>query len=377
MLLKPIGGFQEPEEMERYLVEGKCDLFGLARAFMADPEYGKKLYEGRGEDVTPCLKCNKCHGVMLPEPNPWVSVCSVNPLQGLGHKIHRLVEPSAAPKKVAVIGGGPAGMRAAIFAAQRGHDVTLYEKTNQLGGQLFHGDYFPFKWPIQNYKNWLIYELGQSNVKVVMNTEPTAQMITAGGYDAVLAATGATLNIPNIPGLKDEKGQLKPEYFTWADATVAPEKLGKKVVIVGGSEVGTETAMYLCGLGHDVTVLTRQKRIAHNASGLHYITMAFVKAGPNGEAREAPAWEMYDNLTGITQAETVKVEGNTVTYVTPDGTQTITGDSVVICGGMTPQTAQAFAYSGLTTQFYAIGDCNGAGNLEVCNREAYSRAMIL
>lgn len=147
--------------MERYLIEGKCDMFGIARGFMADDEYGKKLYEGRGEDITPCLKCNKCHGVMLPEPDPWTSVCSVNPLMGLGHKIHRLVEQSAEPKKVAVIGGGPAGMRAAIYAAQRGHDVTLYEKSGQLGGQLFHGDYFPFKWPIKNFKNWLIYGAGQ------------------------------------------------------------------------------------------------------------------------------------------------------------------------------------------------------------------------
>ena len=149
------------------------------------------------------------------------------------------------------------------------------------------------------------------------------------------------------------------------------------MVIVGGSEVGTETAMYLCGLGHDVTVLTRQNRIAHNASGLHYITMAIVKAGPNGEAREAPAWEMYDNLTGITGAETVRVEGNTVTYVRDGEENTVTGDSVVICGGMTPLSADAYAYAGLTTEFYAIGDCNGAGNLERCSREAYSRAMIL
>lgn len=142
------------------------------------------------------------------------SVCSVNPLMGLGHKIHRLVEQSAEPKKVAVIGGGPAGMRAAIYAAQRGHDVTLYEKSGQLGGQLFHGDYFPFKWPIKNFKNWLIYELGKSGAKVVMNTEPTRQMIVAGGYDVVLAATGAKVNIPNIPGLKDENGKLKPEYMS-------------------------------------------------------------------------------------------------------------------------------------------------------------------
>jgi hypothetical protein len=135
--------------------------------------------------------------------------------------------------------------------------------------------------------------------------------------------------------------------------------------------------MYLCGLGHDVTVLTRQGRLAHNASGLHYITMAFVKAGPNGEALEASAWEAYDNLTGITGATTTKVEGNTVTYVDETGEHAITGDSIVLCGGMTPLTAEAFSYAGLTTEFYAIGDCNGAGNLEVCNREAYSRAMIL
>lgn len=374
-LMKPIGGFQDPDEMERILIAGKCDMFGVGRAFMADNEYGKKMYEGRGEDITPCLKCNKCHGVMLPEPNPWVSICSVNPLQGLGHKIHRLVEESTTPKKVAVIGGGPAGMRAAIYASQRGHDVTLYEKSDTLGGQLFHSDYFSFKWPVRNFKNWLIYTLGKSNVKVVMNTQPTPQMIVAGGYDAVLAATGAKINIPDIPGVKDETGKSK--YLSCLEVLGKEDTLGKHVVIVGGSEVGTETAMHLCQKGHDVTVLTRQKRLAHNASGLHYITMAFVKAGPNGEARESPAWEMYDNLTGITGAETLKVEGNTVTYRTAEGEQTITGDSVIICGGMTPCTPEAMGYAGLTTEFYAIGDCNGAGNLEVCNREAYSRAMIL
>lgn len=376
-LMKPIGGFQEPDEMERLLQEGKCDMFGVARGFMADAEYGEKLYSGRGEDVTPCLKCNKCHGVMLPEPQPWVSICSVNPLQGLGHKVHRLVEPAGKAKKVAVIGGGPAGMRAALYAAERGHEVTLFEKSDTLGGQLFHSDYFPFKWPLKNFRNWLIAQLEKSTVTVKMNCEPTPEMIREGGFDAVLAATGATVNVPSIPGLKDETGAMKPGYMTWADAARAPEKLGKHVIIVGGSEVGTETAMYLCGLGHKVTVLTRQNRIAHNASGLHYITMAFVKADENGIAREAPAWEMYDELTGITGAETVAIDGSTVTYVKDGETQTITGDSIVVCGGMTAQTEAAFRYAGLTTEFYAIGDCNGAGNLEVCNREAYSRAMIL
>ena len=379
MLMQPIGGFQEPEEMERYLEEGKCDMFCAARAFMADPEYGKKLYEGRGEDITPCLKCNKCHGVILPEPAPWTTVCSVNPLQGLGHKIHRMIADSTAPKKVAVIGGGPAGMRAAIYAAERGHRVTLFEQSDKLGGQLFHSDYFPFKWPIKNFKNWLVRQLGTHNVDVQLNTKPTAQMIQAGGFDAVIAATGAVVNVPkNIAGIYDENGKLKDGVMTWADSCEREPELGHRVTIIGGSEVGIETAMYLAGKGHEVTVLTRQGKVAHNASGLHYITQAVVLVGEDGIARESSAWMAYPNLHPVTNATTTKVEGTDVFYTDEDGkTQKVEGDSVVLCGGMTPQTEAAMEYAGLTDVFYAIGDCNGAGNLEVCNREAFARAMLI
>lgn len=113
-------------------------------------------------------------------------------------------------------------------------------------------------------------------------------MIVAGGYDVVLAATGAKVNIPNIPGLKDENGKLKPEYMSCLDTCGKEPKLGKHVVIVGGSEVGIETAMYLCGKGHDVTVLTRQKKLAHNASGLHYITWHLSRPAPTARQERRP-----------------------------------------------------------------------------------------
>jgi NADPH-dependent glutamate synthase beta subunit-like oxidoreductase len=332
--------------------------------------------EGRGEDIIPCLWCNKCHGTILDDPDPWLSVCSVNPLMGIEHKLHRLVEPAERAKKVAVIGGGPAGMRAAIYAAKRGHDVTLYEKTDKLGGLLTHGDYASFKWPVGEYKTWLIREVGKNGVKVIMNCSPTVDMIKAGGYDAVIAATGSTPNTPDIEGFRTADGSLAKGYMHCIEVFGNEDKLGKKVIIVGGSETGIETAMYLCENGHDVTILTRQNKIGHDCSRLHYITMAFIGTDPEtGRTTERPAWEKYSNLKGIPSVTTKKVEGGKVTYVDAAGAEhTIEADSVVLCGGMNPCTDEALAFAGTAEQFFIIGDANGCGNLQRCNRDAFSKA---
>ncbi len=376
LLLQPVGGFQDPEELDRYITEGKCDIIGMARGFIADSEWGKKVTEGRGEDIIPCLWCNKCHGTILDDPDPWLTVCSVNPLIGNEHKLHRLVEAPERVKKVAVIGGGPAGMRAAIYAAKRGHDVTLYEKTDRLGGKMIHGDYASFKWPIGEYKAWLIRQLSETGVKVIMNCAPSVDVIEATGYDAVIAATGTKPNIPIIEGFRAPDGSLAEGYMTCMDVFGNEDKLGKNVVIVGGSETGIETAMYLCDNGHDVTVLTRQNRIGHDCSRLHYITMAFVGPDPEtGRTSMRPAWEKYDNLKGIVSVTTKKVEGGKVTYVDAKGAEhTIEADSVVLCGGMNPCTDEALAFEDTAAQFFIIGDANGCGNLQRCNRDAFSKA---
>ena len=368
MLLEPIGGFHDPDEMEQYLAEGKCDMFGMARAFMCDQEYGKKVQEGRGEDITPCLFCNKCHGTMTA---PFLSFCSVNPLMGYETKLDRMVPPAGPAKKVAVIGGGPAGMRAAMEAADRGHSVTLYEKTGILGGQLIHGDYSSFKWPVGDFKNWLIRQTYQKGIRVILNTAPTPAQIAAEGYDAVIAATGASAKTPDIPDLHDAEG--KPLYPTCLDVYGKQEKLGKRVVIIGGSETGIETAMYLCENGHDVTITTRQDEIAKDASHLHYITMAYIAE----DGHMAAAWEKYENLTCVVNATTVAVEPGKVTYQTPDGAHTVECDSIVVCGGMEPCLDSALSYAESADQFYVIGDANGCGNLQRCMRDAWSKASLI
>ena len=133
-----VGGFHNPEHMERFLAEGACDLISMGRSWICDPEYGKKIFSGNTEDIIPCVRCNKCH--VQNETGPWLNVCSVNPIHGLRARMSHMVDPSGLKKRVAVVGGGPAGMMAALTAVKQGHTVDLYEKKNHLGGQLCHAE---------------------------------------------------------------------------------------------------------------------------------------------------------------------------------------------------------------------------------------------
>ena len=376
-LLEPIGGFQEPDEMDALIGDGKCDLIGMARGFIADSKYGEKLLEGKAEDITPCLKCNKCHGTILDKPDPWLSVCSVNPVHGLAHEIQHLIDPVKKIKKVGVIGGGAAGMRAAIEAATRGHRVTLYEKKEKLGGQLIHGDRFDFKWPIKKYKDWLINQLKKNDIKVILGHAPTSEEVKKEEFDAVLVATGARPKYPaNIKGLKDDMGN--PLYHVCDDIWNDDVELGNHVIIIGGSETGIETAIYLLRKGHSVTMLTRQSYVGHDCSRLHYITMAFMKEMEDGSYKEAAEWERYEKFSSITNVETVGVKDNTVSYIDKNGEMhSIKGDDVVICGGHEARLTEALSYSDCAGEFYAVGDCIGAGNIQVCTRQAMARASIL
>ena len=198
------GGFQYPDEMEELIADGTCDLFAVARPLLADPEFMKKTREGRGEDIRPCVSCKRCHGNMRA---PWLNVCTVNPLLGEDSKIHRLIPPLGPAKKVAVIGGGPAGLRAALEARLRGHSVDLYEQQGQLGGQLMHADHYDFKWCLKNYKNWLIRQCETSGVNIHLNTKATPEQIKMCQYDAVIACTGAVGILPdNIAGSMMKRG---------------------------------------------------------------------------------------------------------------------------------------------------------------------------
>lgn len=368
------GGFQDPEELDGYLAEGKCDLIAMARGLFADEEYMEKCLTGRGEDIVPCIWCNKCHGTMTP---PWISFCSVNPRLGIDPMVLKTLPEGHSSKKTAVIGGGPIGMRAAIMAAQQGHQVTLFEQTDYLGGQLKHSDYVSFKWPLRDYKNYLVRQLRKNGVTVRMQTKATPGLLEQEGFEAVIAATGA---VPNIPAFaQDAEGKLLPGLKTCLDVFGHEAELGKRVVIVGGSETGVETGMHLCELGHKVTVLTRQFELAHDASHLHAITMAIVTYDPEDHHEIIKcAWEKYPNFRGIVHASTTAVTPTSVTYLDQDGvSHRLEADSVVICGGMKAQRDEALAFYGSAPRFFMTGDCEKVANLQAGNRSAMGKVAQL
>jgi 2,4-dienoyl-CoA reductase-like NADH-dependent reductase (Old Yellow Enzyme family)/NADPH-dependent 2,4-dienoyl-CoA reductase/sulfur reductase-like enzyme len=365
------GGYQEPDEMEQVLRRGYADLVSIGRGQFTDADYFQKILEERGEDIRPCLRCNRCHGRRRA---PWTSVCSVNPEFGVELKTKNMVAPVTRKKKVAIIGGGPAGMQAAITAAQRGHEVTLFEKSDYLGGQLYHADYFSFKWPFKNYRLWLVDQLGKNGVQVKLNTEPTPEELSEAGFDAVIAATGSKAKLPNIQGMHKADGSAA--LPTCHDVIGHEETLGKRVIMVGCSETGIETACYLAQNGHEVTCLTRQNQLAKDASPLHSITIAWIKYDEEkDEGYMAPYWERFDGIHGITNATTVAVTDTTVTYQDKDGQQhTLEGDSVVVCGGVEPCVETALKYASAAPEFYLIGDAGGCTDIQTGVRSAFAAA---
>jgi 2,4-dienoyl-CoA reductase-like NADH-dependent reductase (Old Yellow Enzyme family)/thioredoxin reductase len=351
MVVAPIGGYQDLDLNEEFIASGKTDMVAMARAFIADPEYGQKAYEGRGEDIVPCILCNKCQGNVR---TPNLDVCSVNPYIGLGPKANRMISIPGIPKKVAVVGGGPAGMKAALVAAERGHKVTLYEKGENLGGLLRHTDFASFQWPLKDYKDYLIRQVTKKGINIQLKTAATPEMLKAKRYDAVLVAIGAEPVIPRIPGADGKNVHNVVEVF-------GNEKtLGKNVVVIGGDLIGAETGMYLAEKGFSVTVLTSGKELMKS----------------EGSHQDIDLYRDMKNFSFVAEATAKSISEGKVTYIDAKGGEnSIQADSIVIYAGFRPKQSEALRFSASAARFISIGDCSAVGGMvRACTRSAFAAA---
>jgi 2,4-dienoyl-CoA reductase-like NADH-dependent reductase (Old Yellow Enzyme family)/thioredoxin reductase len=349
-----VGAIQDLDEAEEILANGSADIVSIGRGMIADPELVQKAYDETPEEVVPCIKCLRCHDSACFETH---FVCAVNPTTGIETRVMGWDKPAEHVRKVAIIGGGVAGMEAAIVAAKKGHKVTLFEKSDHLGGQLNFADYASFKYSIKKFKKYMIYQTEKSAVDVKLNTQVTPEMIKAGNYDEVIVAIGGVPAFPPIPGLSADKVTPATEVYGHED------KIGETAIVIGGGQVGCETALHLAQKGKKVTIVEMQSELAPDASA---------------SLREEIILhlERDENVTILTGVRCTNIGDGSVTIADAEGKETVlTANDLVLAAGMKPLIDEAYAYYDSAKRFTAIGDCQRVRTIEQAMATGFAAAV--
>ncbi len=330
-----VGKLGLPDIAIKVIREDKADIIALGRALLADPYWPNKVKENKVKDIRPCICCHD--GCMNRIVNRRSLSCAVNPRTGK-EKYYNL-DSIQIKKKVLVIGGGISGMEAARISATRGHNVTLYEKSNELGGHLIAAGVLDFKQDIKRLLEWYKKEVYRLKIKIKKEIKVTPDLVKAENPDIIIVATGSTCVIPQVKNIQNLKA------ITGVDLLLSKKTIGENILILGGGVMGCEIALWLAQNGKIVTVIEKLPKVAQGIfSGDRDLLLTLL---------------LRNNVKIFTNSSIV-IENNKVVVVTEERLlhkERIPFDNIIVCVGLRSEDSLYNILSKDFTEVYKIGDC--------------------
>lgn len=354
MLVMALGNIREPEVAEKILEDDRADFIVMGRQLICDPDYMNKVNAGKPETIRKCISCSKgCYGEL--SSNRFIT-CALNPEAGYEVLMKKISKPEVS-KNVLIIGGGVAGMQAALTAKKQGLMATIYEATDHLGGQVEVACKGPFKERIQWVNDYFIGEIERQGIKVVYNTSVTMDIIKAENPDKVIVATGSLPFNPNIDGIEN----TVPAWEVLKESIELPEN--KDVIVLGGGIVGCEVAEMLAGKRNKATVIEMLPAIANGLEPFHRLHLL-------------ANFEENENLTALTGSKVIRITEDTVIYECNGVQNTIHGDFIVSAFGQKPvRLGFIQELEAANIDYEIVGDANKPGTFMTATRQA-SNAIL-
>ena len=351
-----VGRLDVPELAEKVIAEGKADLVAIGRGFLSDPHWARKVEEGRQKHIRPCVGCHDgCMGrLVVGKPTS----CAVNPASG--REKDYALSPANPSKKVMVIGGGVAGMEAGRVAAMRGHEVVIYERSDELGGHVREAVSMPFKVGEQKLLDWYKTELGDLRVEIRLKTEVTPELVQKNNPDSLIVATGSEYIRLNVPG-----GD-RPNVISACDFLSGKARVGQKVVVIGGGQVGCEMSLWLSQQGKKVTVVEKldDLLIGRPIPWMNRVMLL-----------DLLKFHKVDIMTNCSLSE-VTDKGAVLSHK-DSRRETFPADTVIISVGLKPEQGIYRLLRGNLTNLYLIGDAREAKNIMNAIWDAYEVARAI
>lgn len=351
-----VGAIMTPEEAEGILARGEADAVVIGRQIIADPFWTTKAWEDRSEDIVPCLRCLNCYNMYAREKDRHygmksITCCSINPRYLHEDRVPVKLEKAQVKKKVIVIGGGPAGCKAALTAYERGHQVILMEKEDHLGGQLYCSEFDDSKQDLKRYKNYLIKQIEKSKIEVRLNCDAQMHNEDLKQADSLIIAVGAQPVKPKIPGVD------QPHVMDALYAYEHQDEIGNRVALIGGGSVGTELAKLLSHQHKQVTLIELGNQLCGNLN-------EHVKMGLLQKLEE-------EQVTILLQSECKEILEDKVIVATPSEEKEIAVDTVIVSVGMKARRELANTFYGIIQDTNIIGDANRPATVAEATHDGY------